>query len=96
MPLNEWNVVLVISAILGLIGTVSIPLSKNTKAMTELSGQIEKLAYRVEESEKDLENFKAKASDRHGKIFTELDEHEKQLGDHEFRIQNLEKKEHEK
>ena len=91
--MNEWNVVLVISAIFGLIGTVSVPLSKNTKAMTELSGQIEKLAYRVEESEKDLEDFKAKASDRHGKIFDELEEHEKQLGDHEFRIQNLEKKE---
>lgn len=94
--MNEWDIVLVISAILGLIGTVSIPLSKNTKAMTELSGQIEKLAYRVEESEKDLENFKIKASDRHKQIFGELAEHEKRIGEHEFRIKNLEKKEHEK
>ena len=93
MPLNEWDVVTVIIAIVGLIGTVAVPLAKNTKAMTDLSGQLEKLSYRVGLSEKDLEDFKAKASDRHGKIFAELDEHEKQLGDHEFRIQNLEKKE---
>ena len=33
-----------------------------------------------------------KASDRHEKIFTELDEHTERLGDHEHRIQNLENK----
>lgn len=93
MPLNEWDVVTVIIAIVGLIGTVAVPLAKNTKAMTALSGQLEKLAYRVGASEKDLEEFKIKASDRHGKIFGELAEHEKQLDNHEFRIQNLEKKE---
>lgn len=93
MPLNEWDVVLAIAVILGLIGTVSVPLQKNTRAMTALSEQLKNLSERVGAGEKDLEEFKAKASDRHGKIFAELDEHEKQLGDHEFRIQNLEKKE---
>lgn len=91
--MNEWDVVLAIAVILGLIGTVSVPLQKNTRAMTALSEQLKNLSDRVGAGEKDLEEFKAKASDRHGKIFAELDEHEKQLGDHEFRIQNLEKKE---
>ena len=91
--MNEWNVVTVIIAIVGLIGTVAVPLSKNTSAMTALSEQLKNLSERVGAEEKDLEDFKAKASDRHGKIFAELDEHEKQLGEHEFRIQNLEKKE---
>ena len=93
MPLNEWNVVTVIIAIVGLIGTVAVPLSKNTSAMTALSEQLKNLSDRVGAGEKDLEDFKAKASDRHGKIFAELDEHEKQLGEHEFRIQKIEKKE---
>lgn len=93
MPLNEWDVVLAIAVILGLVGTVSVPLQKNTRAMTALSEQLKNLSERVGAGEKDLEEFKAKASDRHGKIFAELDEHEKQLGEHEFRIQNLEKKE---
>lgn len=91
--MNEWDVVLAIAVILGLVGTVSVPLQKNTRAMTALSEQLKNLSERVGAGEKDLEEFKAKASDRHGKIFAELDEHEKQLGEHEFRIQNLEKKE---
>lgn len=91
--MNEWNVVTVLIAILGLIGTVAVPLSKNTKAMTALNGQLEKLAYRVGESEKDLKELKEKASEKHEKIFGQLDEHEKQLGDHEFRIKTLETKE---
>ena len=33
----EWTVVSVIVVIAGLIGTVAVPLSKNTKAMTQLS-----------------------------------------------------------
>lgn len=88
--MNEWNIVTVLVTILGLIGTVAVPLAKNTKAMTALGGQLEKLSYRVGESEKELEAFKLKASDRHGKIFAELERHGGQLGDHEHRIQNLE------
>lgn len=33
----EWTTVTVIIAIVGLIGTVAVPLTKNTKAMTQLS-----------------------------------------------------------
>lgn len=88
--MNEWTIVTVIIAIVGLIGTVAVPLMKNTKAMTRLYEQLKLLAYRIGEEEKDLEEFKKKASDRHEKIFTELDEHTERLGDHEHRIQNLE------
>lgn len=86
----EWTIVTVIIAIVGLIGTVAVPLMKNTKAMTQLYEQIKLLAYRIGEEEKDLDEFKKKASDRHEKIFTELEEHTDKLGDHEHRIQNLE------
>lgn len=92
MPLNEWNVVTVIIAILGFIGTVAVPLSRNTKAMTSLGEQIKHLTYRMSEEEKDLEAFKTKASERHKKIFGELDKHDERLADHEHRIQNLEHK----
>lgn len=88
--MNEWTIVTVIIAIVGLIGTVAVPLMKNTKAMTQLYEQLKLLAYRIGEEEKDLEEFKKKASDRNEKIFTELDEHTERLGDHEHRIQNLE------
>ena len=89
--MSEWGVVTVIIALAGLISTVAVPLTKNTKAMTKLSGQIELLSYRIQEEEDDLEEFKKKAAGRHEKIFSRLDKHEDKLGDHESRIQTLEK-----
>lgn len=89
---TEWTVVTVIVSLLGLIGTVAVPLSRNTKAMTSLCEQIKHLNYRMGEEEKDLEMFKAKAAERHKTIFGELDKHGEQLTDHEHRIKDLEKK----
>ena len=87
----EWTVVTVIIAIVGLIGTVAVPLVKNTKAMTQLSGKIEHLIYRMEQEENDLNAFKAKAADKHGIIFDELNKHENTIINHEGRIYALEK-----
>lgn len=89
--MNEWTVVTVLIAVLGLIGTVAVPLTKNTKAMTRLGEQINHLAYRIDKEEDDLEEFKKKAADRHEKIFGHLDRHDVELGDHENRIKTLEK-----
>lgn len=89
----EWTVVTVLIAIVGLIGTVAVPLQKNTKAMTQLSEQINHLVYRMNEDEKDLKDFKDKAADRHKKIFERLDKQNVKLIDHEGRITALEKKE---
>lgn len=89
--MSEWGVVTVLIALVGLISTVAVPLSKNTKAMTQLSGQIELLAYRIREEENNLEAFKEKSADRHEKIFNQLDEQSDRLTDHENRITNLEK-----
>ncbi len=89
--MSEWGVVTVLIALVGLISTVAVPLSKNTKAMTQLSGQIELLAYRIKEEENNLEAFKEKSADRHEKIFNQLDEQSDRLTDHENRITNLEK-----
>ena len=89
--MSEWGVVTVLIALVGLISTVAVQLSKNTKAMTQLSGQIELLAYRIKEEENNLEAFKEKSADRHEKIFNQLDEHNERLNDQENRITNLEK-----
>lgn len=88
----EWNVVTVIIAIAGLIGTVAVPLQKNTKAMTQLSERISHLVYRTDENEKDLEALKNKSSQRHKIIFDRLEEDKIELIDHEGRISALEKK----
>ena len=87
----EWTVVTVMIAIAGLIGTVALPLTKNTKAMTQLSEKINHLVFRMEQDENNLTEFKNKAADRHAKIFGKLDEHEKTIINHESRIYALEK-----
>ncbi len=88
----EWTAVTVIIAIVGLIGTVAVPLTKNTKAMTQLSERINHLVYRMEQDENDLIEFKNKAADRHKKIFDRLDDDQKKLINHEGRITALEMK----
>lgn len=55
----EWTVVSVIVVIAGLIGTVAVPLSKNTKAMTQLSERINHLVYRMDKDGTNLAISKA-------------------------------------
>ena len=89
--MTEWTVVTVIIALVGLIGTVAVPLTKNTRAMTKLGEQINHLLFRIEREERELTDFKTKAAARHEKIFHQLEAHDGKLNDHEYRIQNLEK-----
>lgn len=90
--MSEWTVVTVIIAIIGLVGTVAVPLSKNTKAMTQLSEKINHLVYRMDKDEGELSDFKNKSADKHRLIFDRLSEHQKSLINHESRIHVLENK----
>ena len=90
---NEWTVVTIIIALVGLIGTVTVPIVKNTRTLTRISADLEKIGEKLAEEKQELQEFKDKASDRHGKIFGELQEHAEKLTDHEYRISTLEKKE---
>ena len=59
----EWTVVSVIVVIVGLIGTVAVPLAKNTKAMTQLSERINDLVFRMEREESALCELKMKTAE---------------------------------
>lgn len=91
--MTEWNIVTVVVVIVGLIGTVAAPLVKNTRAMTQLSGEIKNLIYRIEQNEKETDELKVKASSRHKQIFERLDEQGEKINNHEGRISALEHKE---
>lgn len=91
--MTEWNIVTVVVVIVGLIGTVAAPLVKNTRAMTQLSGEIKNLIYRIEQNEKETNEIKVKASSRHKEIFERLDEQGEKINNHEGRISALEHKE---
>lgn len=94
--MSEWTVVSVIIVIVGLVGTVAVPLSKNTKAMTQLSEKINHLVYRMDKDEDELSDFKSKSAEKHRLIFDTLGEHQKSLINHESRIYALEKNKKEK
>lgn len=89
---TEWTVVTVLISIVGLIGTVAVPLSKNTKAMTQLSEKINHLVFRMNKDEDELSEFKNKSADKHRLIFERLSEHQKNLINHEGRLYALERK----
>lgn len=91
--MTEWNIVTVVVVIVGLIGTVAAPLVKNTRAMTQLSGEIKNLIYRIEQNEKETDELKVKASSRNKQIFERLDEQGEKINNHEGRISALEHKE---
>lgn len=91
--MTEWNIVTVVVVIVGLIGTVAAPLVKNTRAMTQLSGEIKNLIYRIGQNEKETDELKNKASHRHKQIFERLDEQGEKINNHEGRISALEHKE---
>ncbi len=81
--MTEWNIVTVVVVIVGLIGTVAAPLVKNTRAMTQLSGEIKNLIYRIEQNEKETDELKVKASSRHKQIFERLDEQGEKINNDE-------------
>lgn len=91
--MDAWSVVTVLISIVGLIGTVAVPLTKNTRAMTRLNEQLNHLMYRIEREERDLQAFKQKSALRHEKIFAQLEQCELQLQAHEGRLKALEEKE---
>lgn len=88
----EWTVVTVMIAIAGLMGTVALPLTKNTKAMTQLSEKINHLVFRMDKDENALDDFKTKSADKHKQIFKKLSEQDYTISNHENRISNLEQK----
>ena len=81
----EWSVISVIVVLVGLFVSIGAPIIKLIASITKLTSSVEYL----QESMQDLTK---RNSDTHGRIFTQLDEHDRTIGDHETRITVLEKK----
>ena len=81
--MNEWGVVGVIIALVGLIFTVSNPVIKLTKSITEL-------AILVRELRKDMDEHREKSIASHQKLWDKNGEQDSVIADHEKRITVLE------
>ena len=82
--MTEWGVFLVLVAVVGFLGAVIPPITKLTKAITELTVVVDML-------KSDVEALKKRSDEEHGKLQTHNDKQDKMLNDHETRIQLLEK-----
>ncbi len=78
-------------AITILISAVALAVSFMTAAW-KISGTIAKNTQATTDLREVFDEFKTNSRQTHKEIFHELDEHGKQLGDHEGRIKNLERK----
>ena len=83
--MTEWNVVLVIAALIGLFFTVGKPVVK-------LNTSITKLTTRFDDFTTELQEFKNKNENSHDKLWDNLHAHDKKINEHDTRITVLEKK----
>ena len=81
--MDEWTVVTVVIALVGLFVTVGAPIIRQTKTMTKLDATMEQLAEK-------LMALESKNTDAHRRIWVKNEEQDNRLQDHEIRIVKLE------
>lgn len=81
--MTEWNVVLVVIALVGLISTVVPPILR-------LNSNIVKLTSCFDSLTKELSEYKGKNDRSHDKIWSALGAHTEKLDDHETRLAIIE------
>ena len=90
--MNEWGVVLVIIALVGLATTVGGPVIKLNTSITKLIAGLEGLKEDLGKLGNDVSELDVKNHESHRRIWNHNDEQDQQINDHEIRIQVLEKK----
>lgn len=83
--MTEWNVFLVIGAILGFLISVITPIIKLNGCITELTTNVKALT-------KSLDEYKTSNKEQHTRIWKELESHDTTLDRHETRLMILESK----
>lgn len=88
--MNEWTVVSVIIALVGLFFTVGKPIVTLNNTITLLRADIQQCSKEIEEQKKELQEQRKDAKDSHRRIWEHNDEQDGVLQDHETRIRLLE------
>ena len=83
--MDRWEMFLAIGTLVSFIIAICGPMLKLNTTLTKLIDKAETL-------EKSFEKTQNSNHDVHEKIFTELEDHEHLLNDHETRLQLMEKK----
>ena len=81
--MERWDVVLVVTALVGLLSSVIAPLVKLTRAITRLTATMESM-------EKNVVDLTTNTRAGHDRIWTHEREQDRQLAEHESRIRVIE------
>lgn len=81
--MQEWDIVVVITTLVGLIGAIVTPIVKLTRAITRLTTAMENV-------EKNVEDLTVNYRSSHERIWDHEREQDLRLGDHETRIRVIE------
>lgn len=90
--MNEWSVVTVLIALVGLFVTVGAPIISLNKNIATLNAEMKRSNARHDKNEKAIEKQQEAAHTSHQKLWEKNAAQDKILGDHESRISVLENK----
>lgn len=90
--MNEWGVVTVLTALVGLFFTVGKPIINLNKTMTTLNINVEHNSQEVKELKDDLKSQRESAHESHEKLWMHNNKQDEKLQDHETRLGILEHK----
>lgn len=88
--MNEWSVVTVLIAIVGLFATVSAPIISLNKNIATLNAEMKRSNARLDKHDIAFKEQQANAHESHQKLWEKNNEQDKVLSDHETRIKILE------
>lgn len=90
--MNEWSVVTVIIALVGLFFTVGKPIINLNSNIVKLNLSVDALREKTNEQASDLKDFEAHAHESHKRLWDHNKKQDDKLQNHEQRIHDLEKK----
>lgn len=90
--MNEWSVVTVLIALVGLFFTVGAPIISLNKNIATLNAEMKRSNARLDKNEKAIEKQQTSAHESHQKLWEKNNEQDRLIANHETRIQILEKK----
>lgn len=91
--MNEWTVVSVLIALVGLFITIGKPIINLNNTMTTLNITVQQNNKELEDQKKELKEQRDSAHTSHQRLWDKNDEQDKAISDHETRIRVLEHKE---
>ncbi len=88
----QWDVVLVITSLVGLFLTVGVPIIGLNKTITTLNIRLDHMEKETNEQKNDIDEIRVASKESHRRIWEHNTSQDKRIDDHEKRITILEHK----